>query len=238
MAKQPKDPGPSQQEMALADVSSQQWNDYISRFRPAELALAKNAELTKGERAQVKGEVAADTAQAFKGLTRSTIAAGGAAGAQAGSGKTKLSIAADASAAGKAKGVGQSMAETGAEIDAQGRQLQIASFGRGVAQNVTANLSRGAQRATSLAIAASEAKFVRNATRMNLAGAVAGAASRKYQSVREERSRGRLNDLISEGSGISDMSVNIPPFDTSKLGTGPFDNTTSPFAEMYPDVLR
>jgi len=180
MAGNPPSTGPTQQELALSDVSSAQWADYKTRFRPAEEALAKNAELTKGERAQVKGEVSADTAQAFKGLTRSTIAAGAAGGAQASSGKTKLSLAADASAAGKAKGVGQSLATTGAEIDEEGRQLQIAGFGRGVAQNVTANMSRGAQRATSLAIAASEAKFVRNANMADAAAGIAGAATRKW----------------------------------------------------------
>jgi len=172
--------GPTQQEIALSDVSNAQWEDYKARFRPAEKALAKNAEMTKGERAQVKGQVSADTEQAFKGLMRSTIASGAASGAQASSGKTKLSIAADARAAGKAKGVGQSIAETGAEIDEQGRQLQIASFGRGVAQNVTANMSRGAVRATKLAIAASEAKFIRNAARMDAVASVAGAATRKF----------------------------------------------------------
>jgi len=211
MAKAPKKQKPTAQEQALAQVSSAQWTDYKARFRPAEEALAKNAELTSGERARVKGEVSADTAAAFKGMTRSTITAGAQAGAQASSGKTKLSLAADASAAGKARGVGQAVAETGAEIDEQGRQLQIAGFGRGVAQNVTANMSRGAQRATRLALAASEAKFQRNEANLAAVASVAGAATRKWGS-----------DLLNtDKKRLKKAGMDVKPFDFSSMDEDP-----------------
>ena len=93
---QPDNPGATEQERALGYVSTQMWDDYKTRFRPAEKALAKKAEFTPGERAQVKGAVAADTAAAFKGLARSTVAAGGVSGANVASGKTKMTLAADA----------------------------------------------------------------------------------------------------------------------------------------------
>jgi hypothetical protein len=178
----PKDPGPTQQEQALASVSSHERNDYVTRFRPAEKALAKKAEFTEGERAQVKGAVAADTAAAFKGLDRSTIASGGIAGADVSSGKTKLSLAGDATAAGHAKGVGQSIAETGGKVDSEQQRLKIAGFGRGVAAGVTANLQQGAVRATRLALASSEAKFQSNAQNALVAASVAGAATAKFGS--------------------------------------------------------
>ena len=186
MAKKPKKQGPTASETALADVSQQQWADYVERFRPAEAALIRKAQFTAGEKAQVKGEVAADTAAAFSGLTRDTIAKGGAAGAKVGSGKTKLALAADTRAAGTAKGVGQGLAVVGGEVDSQMKKLGIAATGRGIARETTANLSRGAQRATSLALAASQAKFERNQALVEGVSTVAGAAVRKYQLNKEK----------------------------------------------------
>ena len=186
MAK-PKKVGPTQQERALADVSGQQWADYVERFRPAEAALIRKAEFTAGEKAQVKGEVAGDTAAAFAGLARDTVAKGGAAGANVNYGKTKLSLAANANAAGTAKGVGQALAVAGGEVDSSMQKLGITAMGRGIAHEATANLSRGAQRATSLAIAASQAKFERNQALVEGVATIAGAATKKYQLRKEHR---------------------------------------------------
>jgi len=182
MSKSPKKVGPTAQETALADVSGQQWTDYVERFRPAEVALIKQAQLTEGERAQVKGEVAADTAAAFKGLTRNTIATGEQTGADVSSGKTKLSLAGDADAAGTARGLGQALAITGAEVDAEQQKVRIAATGRGIAHDATANLSRGARRATNTALAASESRFQRNQNNIDALFAVAGAGTAKYRS--------------------------------------------------------
>ena len=226
VAKAPKKQGPTAAETALAEVSSAQWNDYVARFRPAEAALAKDAELTKGEIARVKGEVSADTEAAFKGLTRATIASGEAAGADVSSGKTKLSLAANADAKGTAKGVGQSVAKTGAEIDSQGRRVQIAGFGRGVATDVTRNLSRGAQRATGLALAESNARFQTQLARNDAFATVAGGAAAKFRSIRENKLDG---DLV-EG-------VEIPAFKTgdSTLGADAFKRAGGdPFSPFQP----
>ena len=200
MAKKPKKQAATPEEVELQRVSSSSWNDYVARFRPAEAALAKQAKLTAGERAQVKGEVSADVAEAFKGLTRDTIASGGRAGADVSSGKTKLGLAADARAAGTARGVGASIAETGAEIDESEQLLGIAATGRGLANTATANLSRGAHRATNLALAASNAKFERNRALVQGISAIAGAGAAKYLEV-----RGKKTDF---GSDL----VKIEPF--------------------------
>lgn len=168
------------EEIELRRVSGAQWNDYVSRFRPAEAALAKSVELTAGERAQVKGEVSADTAAAFKGLSRETISATGQAGADVSSGKTKLSLAGNTQAAGRSRGVGQAIAETGAEIDETSKQLGLVALGRDIATDVTSDLSRGARRATGLALAESAAKRAKNEALLGAFSTVAGAATRKF----------------------------------------------------------
>jgi len=185
MAK-PKKTGPTAQERALADTSRSQWADYVERFRPAEAALIKKAEFTAGEKAQVKGEASADTHAAFAGLARDTVAKGGQAGADVNSGKTKFTLAADAAAAGAASGLAQGAAVTGGQLDSEGQKLKIAGFGRKVATDVTANLSRGAQRATRLAIADSQAKFERNQALLDTGATIAGAATRKLMKPKEE----------------------------------------------------
>lgn len=184
MAKKPKE---SAQERALADVSRANWADYVERYRPAEAAWIKKAEFTKGEEARVKGEVAADAASAFKGLTRSTLASNAAAGAKIGSGKTKLGgLAQDALAKGTARGVGMAQAEMGGRLDSEQQKIAVAATGRDIAHEATVNMSRGAQRATNLALAASQAKFERNMALVEGAGVVAGTAFRKYQLKKEK----------------------------------------------------
>lgn len=210
--KAPKKEPPTQQERALAAVSSAQWTDYVERFRPAEVALIKKAQLTSGERAQVKGEVAADTASAFKGLARDTVAKGAQSGANVSSGKTKLNLAGDATAAGVARGVGQAAAITGAEVDAEQQKVRIAGFGRQLATDVTANLSRGAQRATSLALAASQARFQRNQATVNAAFSVAGAATRKFG-----------GSLFNKEDTTSDDSFDSGAFGLTKNFVNPLD---------------
>lgn len=215
MSKAPSKQPPTAQERALADVADSTWNDYIARFRPAEAALIKKAEFTAGEKAQVQGEASADAASAFKGLSRDTVAKAGQAGANVGSGKTKFGLAADAEAAGGAVGLGKAAAVTGGELDSEQQKLRIAGFGRKVAAGTMANLSRGAQRATSLALAASQAKFDRNNAIVEGISAVAGAATRKYQLAQEKKQVGDKG---------SDNLVDMPPpsYSTSQP-VDPFD---------------
>ena len=202
--KAPPKVGPTAQERALSDVSQAQWNDYVARFRPAEAALIKKAEFTAGEKAQVKGEASADAQAAFAGLARDTVAKGKQAGGDVNSGRTKLSLAADAESAGAASGLAQGAAVTGGELDAEGQKLKIAGIGRKVASDVTANLSRGAQRATALAIADSQAKAERNAALVEAAAGIAGAATRK------------LKKSPTSKAGASEAPEG---YDTGKLGT-------------------
>lgn len=238
MSKGPEIVGPTAAETALAEVSKARWDVYVEDFRPAEIALAQNAELTKGEKARVKGEVSADTAAAFKGLARSTIAAGAASGANVASGKTKFSLATDAAAAGATKGLGQTAAITGAELDAEGKQLQIVQFGHDVASNTIANLSRGAQRATTVALAAADAKFERNNARLSAVSTIAGAVSERYQINKKNKAIQGTQDLLDQGDFIGDLKLPNPrslPFEANRgIGIGAFrrGTTSDPFAGL------
>jgi hypothetical protein len=178
---------PTEAEKALERVSVSQWNDYVGKFRPAEAALAKKIELTEGERAQVKGQVAADTAAAFKGVARSTTVATSVAGANVASGRSKFTLAENIRAEAKAKGVGQAGAETGAEIsEVQGKQ-RLAAFGRGVSADVTENLQSGAVRATNLALAEARAKFAKNESVLESASTLAGFAFKKFRTFQQSK---------------------------------------------------
>ena len=210
MAKPPKKQGPTAEERELNRVSVAQWNDYVTRFRPAEAELVRRAELTAGERASVKGQARGDVAAAFDGLTRDTIAAGGQTGARVNSGKTKLALAGNAQAEGKTAGLAAAAAETGAEIDRDQQQTGITGLGRSIATDVTADLSRGARRATNLALAASQARFQRNQDVINAAAAVTGAGIRKYQLSKEAKKK--ENPALGD-SGLVFSETAVDPFD-------------------------
>jgi hypothetical protein len=203
--KTPKKQGATAEETALKETSIAQWNDYVGRFRPAEAALAKKAELTSGERASVKGQASADTAAAFKGLNRETIAAGGQTGANANSGKTKLSLAGNAEAQGKARGLSGAIAETGAEIDSDQQKVGITALGRNIAANATADLARGARRATNVALASAAARHQKNEAAILGVASVAGAAARKFDVFGiEKRADNKAIDRELNVSGIFD----------------------------------
>ena len=192
--KTPDKPKATQEEKTLDAVSGAQWSDYVARFRPAEAALIKKAELTQGEINRVQGEASADTASAFKGLTRDTIARGEQTGANVNSGKTKLGLAADASAAGEARGVGQAIAKTGAVIDSEQQKLAITAHGRNIATDTTADISAGARTATRLSLAASEARFQKNQATLDAVSSVAGAATRKGQLLYDKYTDGLIKE--------------------------------------------
>ena len=179
MAKAPK-ARETPEERALKEVSIAQWNDYVNLYQPAEAELMKRAELTAGELASVKGQASADTAAAFKGLTRSTQAASEASGADLSSGKSKFSLAADADARGTAGGLSQVAAEIGAKSQADKQQAGIVALGRQVAADVTADMSAGARRASRVSMAQAAGKYERNAAAIGAAATVAGAAYRKW----------------------------------------------------------
>jgi len=223
MAKAKKE-GPTAQERALEGVATATWNDYVGRYRPAEAELIRRAEFTDGERASLKGQASADVAGAFKGLTRNTIASGAQSGADIQSGKTKLSLAGDASAQGATRGLAQGAAVTGGEVDRDRQQLGIAALGRNIATDATSNMARGAQRATSLALAASDAKFQRNLARTDALATVAGAVTRKVKGVYDAKKAAQIQpELINADFSHLRRGQSLEDHD-------PFDNSTQSYA--------
>ena len=169
-----------EQERALNEVSVAQWTDYVARYQPAEAELIKRSELTAGERASLKGQVAGDVSSAFKGLTRDTLATSEQSGAGIESGKAKFSLAANADAKGRALGTGQVLAERGAEVARDQQQAGISALGRGIAADVTQNMARGARIATRVGMAEAAGRFSRNSQLLDTSAAVAGAAWKKW----------------------------------------------------------
>ncbi len=185
--KKPKKQGPTAQEKALEQVSIAQWNDYVARFRPAEAELARRAEFTEGEKLAARGMASADSAAAFKGLTRQTVLAQSVSGADESSGRTKLAMAGNAEAQGRARGLAGAAAVTGQKIQSDAERLGITAIGRNIASQATSDMAAGARRATSLALAASEAKFARNEALVDAVGLVAGAGVRRYQLNKQKK---------------------------------------------------
>lgn len=230
--KSPKKPKATAEEKELERVSVAQWNDYAARYRPAEAELIRRAELTEGEKARVTGEAAADTAGAFKGLTRSTVASNLATGADASSGRNKFALAADAQGFGEARGLGAGAALTGARIDSDVQKVGIAGLGRQIATGATADLSRGARRATNLALAAADAKHQRNLNRLSAAATIAGAGFHRAKSAFDARKTAADEARIIDELGI-DISDPFAVAGSRNLGEDAFRRLTSDRLQLF-----
>lgn len=219
--------GPTAQERELERVSVAQWNDYVSRFQPAEAALAKRAELTQGEINRAQGEANADAAGAFAGLNQQTVAAGEISGAGVDSGRTKAGLFKNTQARGTASGIAQAAARTGAEIDEKGQLTGIARLGRGIAAGTTADLARGAKRAQSVSLNAAAARQAENAAYWDAAMGVAGAATRKFG---PDFMAKRRNKKLA--AGLPDPRALPLP---NELDTA-FPDRYNPFSNLFTDV--
>jgi hypothetical protein len=210
MAKKAKDPGPSQADIAQVEVASARWDHYMANYRPAELELVRRSEFTAGEQAQVRGEVAADTAAAFSPLTRKTISAGSQAGHRAGSGSTKLDLAGNALAQGTAQGVGKAAATLGGRLESEMEQFRVTSIGQGKVSDVQTDLSRAARRSNTVSVHKAILKAEEQNQRVAAAATVAGAGVRKYGLVREAREVKALEDARQRNKSIFGDGVGAP----------------------------
>lgn len=187
MASKPKDPGPSQADMAQVAVAGHQWNDYMTRFAPAEAELVKRSEFTAGERARVRGEVAADTATAFKGLARKTVSASGQAGQNLASGATKLGLAGNALAQGEATGVGRAAAELGGRLESESEKFRVSQIGRNIVSDIQSDLSKTARRQTQASLEKAMLKAQAQNQKIAAAATIMGAGVRKYGLMQEDK---------------------------------------------------
>jgi hypothetical protein len=211
MAKKPKDPGPSQADIAQVQVAEASWNDYVSTFRPAEAEMVKRSEFTAGERSRVRGEVAADTATAFKGLTQKTVSASGQAGQKIGSGSLLADLAGNASAQGEATGVGKAAATLGGRLQSEGEKFRVTQTGRNIVSNIQSDLSQAARRQTAVSLQKAQLKAAIQNQKVTAAATIAGAGARKF--------KGYL-DSQKEGASLTEA---IESFDMPELDTSAFD---------------
>lgn len=243
--KKPKTPGPTAEETALRDVSSKTYNDVIAQYRPAEAALVKRMQLTPGKIAQVKGGVSGDVAESYKGLTRSSITANAARGADVNSAAAKFGLASDAASQGAISGRGQSMAVTGAKVNESDQLVQMTGFGRGMAHDTISDMAQGARRAGAISLADATAKYERNKMYVDTAATIAGAAWRKFGDPWVENQK-LAREAEKRGLGIPEFSEGYSPVlgeDTvgkfTKYSGIPGLGETNPFStELGGDVLK
>jgi hypothetical protein len=236
MAKAPKDPGPSQADIAAVEVAEHQWSDYVSRYRPAEVELIKRSEFTAGERARVQGEASADTAAAFSGLTRGATVASAVSGAGIGSGQHKLALADISKTAGMTKGAGKVAATLGGRLSSENEKLGITAVGRGVASNVASDLSRAGRRQTQVTLQKALLKAERQNQQIAAAATIAGAGVRKGMSMLDARAAQKLEAARSANTDLMGGGTGAPNF-AANFYNQPFDGITDPMQSSHLNFL-
>jgi hypothetical protein len=236
MAKKPKDPGPSQADIAQVQVSQARWNHYVAQYRPAEAAMVARSEFTAGERNRVRGEVAADTAGAFGGLNRKTIAAGNQAGDKTGSGSALMALAGNAEAQGGAQGLGKGAATLGGKLQSESEKFRVTQVGQGVVSGIQSDLSQAARRQTAVANQKAFLKAQVQNAKIAAAATVAGAGVRKYKGHLDAQAEEKLaaareanTDLMGGGTGAPNFAANFAP--------QPFGGITNPMQSSHLNFL-
>jgi hypothetical protein len=236
MAKKPKDPGPSQADIAQVQVSQARWSHYVSQYRPAEAALVERAEFTAGERNRVRGEVAADTAAAFKGLDRKTVSAGGQAGSKVGSGSALMALAGNAEAQGGAQGVGKAAATLGGKLQSEGEKFRVTQIGQGVVSGIHSDLSQAARRQTAVANQKAFLKAQQQNARIAAAATVAGAGVRKYGIMKDAAAAEKLDAARAENEDLMGGGTGAPNF-AANFYNQPFAGVTDPLQSSHLNFL-
>ena len=132
----PKDPKPTAQERALAEVAAKDWNDYQQRYVPVESQFVDRIRASEGDLASARGSAVADVEQAVAGAGDRIIGSG-----DATRGAAKMGLADAAIAKGKARGAAVNEA-TLARENAELRGLsKMAAFGRGLADQSRVGLA-------------------------------------------------------------------------------------------------
>jgi len=212
-AKSPSDPGMSAADRENVRISDWKASYYDKSFKPIEEAMIKRTEYTAGERNRVRGNVAADTAAAFKNLSRQTVSAGGQSGAKIGSGSMLMSQAGNVSAQGAATGVGRAAADLGGRLQSENEQFVASQLGQNMSAQLQTNLAMVGQRQNQVSMQKAFLKAQEQNQRMEAAGAIAGSAAAKYMHVKEakalaaEEQAGLKSALDWEGVELPEISI-------------------------------
>lgn len=194
----PKKPPPTAQEKALAQVSTEQWNDYATRFAPLNQELLDRVKATDGKRQAAAGIAAADVEQARTGQTAGTVAGLSAAGSKAGSGASNMAVFQGALSGGKARGLAQAAAVQGVDDNELAGKMKMASFGRDLTDDTQLSFEGSARRAAQDQIAQMKREADMNSFKMGLVSDIAGTATGAYISKRKDA---KLADALSKNKG-------------------------------------
>lgn len=163
----PKKPKPTAQERALAEVSSQQWADYNTRFRPLIAQVNRQNVSTTGEKSIAMGRAATDVAIASAGADR---------------GVTRNALDVQTTALSRAGARGNATAGARLAMDDQeiAGMTRMVAHGRNIADDTRTSMISAGRDATASAIGKLDAQLTRDAGRRQALGAVAGGAVRHY----------------------------------------------------------
>jgi hypothetical protein len=236
MAKQPKDPGPSQADVAQVAVAEARWNDYVAMYRPAEAAMVKRSEFSAGERNRVRGEVSGDTGAAFKGLDRKTVSAGGQAGGKISSGSTLMALAGNAEAQGGAQGIGKAAATLGGKLQSESEKFRVTQVGSGIVSGIQSDLSQAARRQTAVANQKAFLKAQQQNAKIAAAATVAGAGVRKYGIMKDAAAAEKLNAVRAENEDLMGGGTGAPNF-AANFYNQPFAGVTDPLQSSHLNFL-
>jgi len=146
----------SAREKALAERAAREWNDYVTRFAPAEDALLAKLRDTEGAIERGRAEAGKAAAEAFGGDDAAYMAGGLRVGQALNSGSSVLGLADRVHGLAGAAGQGAAGAERAAKERELKGLLKMAAFGRGLADDSTLSLARAGREETT---AASENMF-------------------------------------------------------------------------------
>ena len=200
MGKTPKKQGPTAAENELAQVSAEQWNDYVVRFSPATKELFKAVDQSSTERSLARGAGATDAQAAFSSADEQTIATSKMSGAKVSSGKHKFAVASDEIALGRGTAKAGAATELSSEVQEKRGQMKLVNVGRDLADSSVLGFEQAAQAASSLAMAESMARTESRNAKWQAAGAVSGALVFKYQDQIKDKLFGK--NLQDDGTKV------------------------------------
>lgn len=170
----------TQQERALAEVSSAKWDRYKELYRPVESEYINN--VSKDSSMLLRGRNLGDVAQASEGSFEQGIALGQGSAGQLGATYGNLGSARLTASAG-ADEAGQQRKDMG--------RINALKIGNDMAADAQSGLAVAARAANSEALGRARAQSIKNEQKAELMGAIGGAASSLYMNKMEPKWSGK-----------------------------------------------
>lgn len=164
----------SQQERALAQVSSEKWDRYKELYRPVESAYINN--VSKDASMLLRGRNLADVAQASEGSFENAVALGQGTAGQLGEYVSNL---------GGARGLASAGADEAAQNRLDTGRMNALKIGNDMAADAQSGLAYAARSANTEALGRARAQSIKNEQNSELMGVLGGAASSLYMNKME-----------------------------------------------------